>query len=640
MRHKSILWVFYCFPALSQHDTLLSKTYTLPAVEVLNSRVKNFSTGQRIVMTDSAGLANRLGSSLADQLFIGNAVFVRQYGAGGLATLSLQGSGDVHSAVVWNGFNLQSIMNGTSDISLAPLFFSDELGIQMGSAAYMWGSGAVGGAVLLNNKPHFGKGFSFKTNTELGSFGLLRQQAKISFGNKYWYASARAMYSEAQNSYTANVENIAREVKHAASKQQGFLAENYVRWRNNTLSARLWLQDNYRQNPPTEVNGNLNHGNIRSNVEYQKTAPKWEWLLRSAWLREQIVFREPLREEKTNSLADVFTAESEFRYNPSQRHQFNLGLNATHQQASVHSQYSGLLGGAQLPDNERYEMGTPTRRLLALFVQYKYTSKNNKWQWQASARQEMVKNTRIPLVPAAGMEFKPTQWLMLKAHATQFFRLPTFNELYWKPGGTPNLLPEKGLNVETSARILGKRNKTSAFYELAAFDRDIQNWIRWVPSGSYWAAKNVAKIHTQGIENRLGAQIKSKQSELYLLVSTSYVTSVNQTSILENDQSLGRQQIFIPMYQANGNVNYRFRGFYFEYNHTYTGYNYIASDHSQWLSPFHLGNVVLSQSKSFNKWTASLVLRIQNMWDANYRTVAAYPMPLRNYQIGMTATFN
>jgi iron complex outermembrane receptor protein len=201
-------------------------------------------------------------------------------------------------------------------------------------------------------------------------------------------------------------------------------------------------------------------------------------------------------------------------------------------------------------------------------------------------------------------------------------------------------LPEKGLNVETSARILGKRNKTSAFYELAAFDRDIQNWIRWVPSGSYWAAKNVAKIHTQGIENRLGAQIKSKQSELYLLVSTSYVTSVNQTSILENDQSLGRQQIFIPMYQANGNVNYRFRGFYFEYNHTYTGYNYIASDHSQWLSPFHLGNVVLSQSKSFNKWTASLVLRIQNMWDANYRTVAAYPMPLRNYQIGMTATFN
>ena len=629
----------YCFPALSQHDTLLSTTYTLPAVEVQNSRVKNFSTGQRIVYADSAGLSNRLGSSLSEQLPFGNAFFVRQYGPGGLSTLSLQGSGDVHSAIVWNGFNLQSIMNGTSDISLVPLFFSDDIGVQMGSSAYLWGSGAVGGAVLLNNRPNFGKGFFFKTNSEMGSMGLFRQQAKLSFGNNFWYASARAMYSEAQNNYTANVDNIARNVKHAATKQQGLLAENYVRWRNNILAARLWIQDNYRQNPPNEVNGNLNHGNVRSNIEYQKTTEKWQWLLRSAWLREQIVFREPLREEKTNSLADVVVGESEFRYTPSMYHQFNVGLNATHQQASVYSQYNGLVGGVQQLENQKYEMGMPSRRLLAFFIQYKYTSKNGKWQWQASARQELVKNTNIPIVPATGIECKPNQWLLFKAHATQFFRIPTFNELYWKPGGTPALLPERGSNAEASLRTSGKGKKMVVFYELAAFDRGVNNWIRWVPSGSYWSAKNVAKIHTQGIENRFGLQLNINKSELNILASSSYVTSVNQSSILENDQSIGRQLIFIPIYQGNGNINFRYNGFYFEYNHTYTGYNYIASDHSHWLSPYHLGNLVFSQTKSFKKCTASLVFRTQNVWDANYRTVAAYPMPPRNYQIGLTITF-
>jgi vitamin B12 transporter len=640
MRYWFMTLLLFPAVAFSQRDTSLSKTYQVPEVEVEGQRSKKFSTGQRIVYADSAGLANRASYTLAEQLAFGNSVYIRNYGANGLSTLSLQGSSDVHSAVVWNGFNLQSVMNGTSDLSLTPSFFVDELGLQSGSATHLWGSGAVGGSVLLNNKPDFGKGLFVKTNTETGSFGMFRQQAKLGYGTKNWYGNIRGFYSEAENSYQSTVNNEQRTVANAQNKQKGILAENYFRWRNNSIALRLWIQDNFRQNPPSNIYGKLNHNTRRANVEYQKNGQKWHWLIRSAWLRENILFFDPLREENTNSLADVLIGESELRWSPSVRHYFNLGVNATHQQASVITDNYGVLGDLNAVDAEKYEKRNPTRQLLAAFAQYKYTSLNGKLVWQVSARQEMVKNTSIPLVPATGLEVKPWKWVLLKAQVARFFRLPTFNELFWKPGGNPNLLPESGWNAEVSMRLMNEWRKTASYYEIAFFNREIENWIRWTPDANYWSAKNVARVHTQGIENRFGTGFKTGKSTFKTVLSTSYVLSSNQKTILENDESIGLQLIYIPMYQGNGNVNYGYKGFYAEYNHTYTGYTYIANDHSQWLLPFHLGNFVLSQTLPIKKLKVSAVFRVNNIWNANYRTVVNYPMPPRNYQVGLTFQFN
>ena len=644
MRCCLFIICFFSIVAFAQHDTTLPKTYSLPEVKVEGLRSKNFSTGQRIVFADSAGLSNRTSYTLAEQLAFGNAVHIRNYGAGGLSTLSLQGSSDVHSAVVWNGFNVQSVMNGTSDLSLTPTFFVDELGLQSGSSTHLWGSGAVGGSVLLNNKPDFGKGLIVKSNTEVGSFAKFSQQAKVGFGAQNWYCSVKGFYTEAQNSYSIvdsrQSSAVSQTVKNAAVNQKGVLAENYFRWRNNNVAARVWLQDNFRQNPPTEINGKIKNGTNRANVEYQKNGEKWHWLVGSAWLNERIVFYDPLREENTNSSANVFIGESELRFSPSKIHHFNMGLNATSQQASVETDNYGVLGNLNAIEPSKYESGKPVRNMLAFFGQYKYSSANQKLVWQASVRQELVPNTMIPFVPSTGVEFKPLKWMMLKGNVARFFRLPTFNDLFWKPGGNLDLLPESGWNAEVSLRLMNNWRKTASFYEIAFFNREIENWIRWVPGASFWSAKNVARVHTQGIENKIGTSFRSGKSILKLVASSSYVFSSNQKTVLENDQSLGLQLIFIPMYQGNVNVNFSYKGFYTEYNHSYTGYTYIANDHSSWLIPFSLGNFVVSQSLPFKKITSSLIFRINNIWNSNYRTVAAYPMPPRNYQVGFTVQFN
>jgi iron complex outermembrane receptor protein len=642
MRYMVLFLSIFSFCARAQKDTLLRKTFEMPEITVEGERSKIFSTGQRIQYVDSASLTNRTSYSLAEQLSYGNAIFIKSYGGNGLATLSLQGSSDVHSAVVWNGFNLQSVMNGSFDLSLFPTFFSDEVGIQSGSASHLWGSGAVGGSVILNNKPEFGKGWKLKSSSELGSFGQFRQQVKLAYGSQKWYANVRAYYAEAQNNYPVSDPQLnASTLPHASTKQKGILAENYFKWKNkHQLALRYWWEEANRENPPYEWSGALSNNFQRANVEYHRRMYLNHLTLRTAWLREDIFFAYPLLSQNTRSIADAFIGEADWQFYPSKRHQFDIGINNTYQQASVnvfdYSQAADILGVNQ----NKYQQSTPTRNRFSLFGMYRYRSLNEIFTTQISARQEWVANHTIPLVPAIGMELKPIQQLLFKVSGSRTYRIPTFNELYWNPGGNPNILPESGWNMEVSARATQAHKKFSCFYELAFFNRRIDNWIRWVPNGSVWYAQNVAKVWSRGFENKISVIQEIGKSKIQAKASWLYVVSTNEASNLVNDASLGLQLIFTPMYQGNGNLVYTYRGFYFEYNHTYTGYNYISSDHSTWLAPFQIGNFTVSQTIPTKKLKTSLILRVNNVWNADYRTIAAYPMPPRNFQLALQFEFS
>lgn len=637
----------YCLPFLlfpyavfAQHDTIMAKPYVLPEVAVDGQRATEFSVGQRLQLADSATLANRASYSLAEQLSVGNAIYLKTYGANGLATLSLQGSADVHSAVVWNGFNLQSILSGTVDLSQLPTFFTDELAIQTGSASNMWGSGAIGGSVLLTNKPQFRTGLSLKTNMEVGSYGMARQQLKISYGTHKWVGVVRGFYAQAQNNYPISTDFIdSPTLTHATTQHKGLLAESYYRWGNNRIAVRAWLQDTYRENPIALDNGTLYHRFWRSNTEYYKQGKKAVWCTRVAWLREELQFYYPFLQENSFHLANALMGESEVNWSLSPKHRVDLGLNATHQQADVSRDAYGAAASLRDKNPNQYEIAHPGRQILALFGLYKYASGNGRMHAQLSIRKEFVAQTMVPFLPALGLEYKLSNSLSVKGNVSRFFRLPTFNDLYWRPGGNPDLLPENGWNGEFSARLSRSWATLSAYYELAVFERLIYNWIRWVPGTSYWSAKNVAEVATQGVEHRVGLTFQRGKHIWKALANTSYILSSNQKTVLENDRSIGLQLIFIPIYQANGNFSYRYKGFYAEYNHSYTGYVYIANDHSNWLMPFHVGNVVLSHTLPFRKCKASLVGRINNIWDARYKTVAAYPMPPRHFQIGLQFEF-
>src|SRR5690606_5715624 len=150
-------------------------TIALHNVVIVAPRLSDFASGLKTQAIDSATMARYRPADLGTLLEMESPIFIKSYGLGSLATTSFRGGSANHTAVLWNGFNIGSPMNGQIDLSLVPVGIADEVSIQYGGASALWGSGAVGGSVLLNSTPVFDSGLTVDAGASFGSFGDRRQ---------------------------------------------------------------------------------------------------------------------------------------------------------------------------------------------------------------------------------------------------------------------------------------------------------------------------------------------------------------------------------------------------------------------------------------------------------------------------------
>ena len=89
----------------------------------------------------------------------------------------------------------------------------------------------------------------------------------------------------------------------------------------------------------------------------------------------------------------------------------------------------------------------------ALFALYKFISKKNIIQSTIAVRQEIIKSKFVPFTFSIGSDVFIAKWLSAKVNFSKVYRIPTFNDLYWVPGGNADLLPESGYCEEAGLSI-------------------------------------------------------------------------------------------------------------------------------------------------------------------------------------------
>lgn len=97
----------------------------------------------------------------------------------------------------------------------------------------------------------------------------------------------------------------------------------------------------------------------------------------------------------------------------------------------------------------------------------------------------MYYNKFTPLIPAAFLDVTlwPRYGLMFKASIARNYRYPTLNDLYFQPGGNPNLAPEKGFTYDTGLEFTLKSDELFTLKgEATVFDSHIDDWILWIPT--------------------------------------------------------------------------------------------------------------------------------------------------------------
>ena len=171
------LWFVSILSFAAPQDTVV-----LAEVGVHASALDRFSAGQTLISYDKNTLARYHARSLGDLLQETSPIFVRQYGAGMLASPSFRGTSPGHTALFWNGIPLNSISLGQSDLSILPVQATDRVEVHFGSAAALFGNEAIGGSVHLSTSPPQEKGGSGSLSQTVGSFGLAQTSVTAGYG--------------------------------------------------------------------------------------------------------------------------------------------------------------------------------------------------------------------------------------------------------------------------------------------------------------------------------------------------------------------------------------------------------------------------------------------------------------------------
>lgn len=604
----------------------------LKEVVVTAKRIDKFSAGTKIQQIDSATLSRYKSGNLATLLANESPLFIKSYGSGSLATSSFRGGSANHTAILWNGFNLNSPMNGQLDLSLIPNGFINNLSIQYGGTSALWGSGAVGGAIHLNNEVNFDKGITILAGTSVGSFADYGQNIQFEISRHKWVSS----FKIANNSVKNNFEYFNQQLSdsplqkqiNAELKQHELLAENYFRINDKQkINVRFWYQYSDRNIPPnmlqTDSKANQKDESYRITSEWQKSGKKITCLARAAYFDENLIYSD--YDKPSLSRSKTFLIETESKLIFSKNHLLNIGVNNTFAQA-VSDGY---------PDK-------PHQNRASAFVSYRVNSNNNKLVATLSGRLEMTENTLAPFTWTLGSELILSEWLSAKANVAKVYRVPTFNDLYWNPGGNINLLPESGYSGEIGVlvKINSSNSKVNFLFEPTVFNRNMNNWILWLPGQSYWSPQNIMEVWSRGMETRseLGFQLSKVRLKLALL--TNYVVSTNEKSKSENDASVGKQLIYVPMYSGHGKISAEYKRLLLSYNLSYTGYRYTSNDNSEYLKPYMLSNIYISYNLSLKKYSLNLFAQANNLFNVKYQVILNRAMPLRYYKAGISIQFN
>ena len=612
---------------LSAQSTLDS-VQSLPVLEVKASfdREQSIGASQRSWSVEQLGQLSV--NNLAEALSLETSTYLKSYGLGSLATSSIRGGSAGQTLILWNGLPLRSPMLGQLDLALLPTQAVEEMTLTKGGGSSLWGSGAIGGVLNLNNRAAFGKTFSLNSGTDLGSFGQFQQQLGLDLGGQKWRARTKLSHRQAQNNfyYPLGRGLPERQQTNAALSQQSFLQDFY--WRldeRKTLAAHFWWQASDRQIPPTNVQTRSEayqqDQSTRFMLDFTEVTRRGKWEMKAGFFEEHLGFYDPQIRLASESRFRTYLGDISASWQLGEQQHLLLGSTQTLTEARAEGY------GAQIPQQWR----------IALFASWK-----GRWRagvFQFSLRQEMVDGRLVPLMPALGLQWELPAQLSLKVKVSRNYRLPTFNDLYWRPGGNPNLLAESGWSQELGFEKVWQAGKLGINTSITAFNRLIDNWILWSiqEEQSFWSANNITRVWSRGLEPRLNINYAFSDGQIDWQNGYDYIRSTNQIALERPRMKAGTQLLYTPVHQLFTKISLKYRNTQLTYHHRYTG---ATQGQNEAIPAFQVGRLGLGWQVLMKRYQIQVHGSINNLWDSNYVIIERRPMPGRHFQISLQFSYS
>lgn len=598
---------------------------TIPELEIWGFPEEKFAVGSNTSKVDSGVLQLFQSSRLADILQYATPVYIKAYGPGNLATISFRGTGANHTAVLWNGININSPTLGQTDFYNVPNLAFDELSIHHGNGSALFGTGAIGGTVQLGNHASWKEGFHVTLQQGVGSFGKLQSAVKAVYGKGNLELSTKLFRTKATNDFefvnTQRIGNPKQRQDNAAYQQWGIVQD--VFWDitpENRLSGHIWYNNSDRQvQPPMTRITDDDHQwdeSFRSLIQFQHLSNWGTTTTKASWIRDFMRFDNGTTVINSRILTDRFTGVVSQEKRFGKLIETKIGAQLTHFKTNV----------------EAYADGTSESRWDFFWLTNFQLSEKLKASVQM--RQTLLENFDPPFSPSIGLDWEfltlKQHHLSLKGNTSRAYRVPTLNERYWQPGGNPDILPEDSRSIEGGLHYQYKKKMISAHLSATCFYTTINNWVYWrpTPPSGFFSPQNVQKVRTQGLE--LSGSFSGKLGATQHTFGGNY--AYTNASILESDEpnTVGDALFYVPEHKGNTYYRVGFSNFSAIANWSFTGTRLAIARNE--LAAFNVLDIGLSKKMNFGNFEFLIQTKINNTFNTSYQNYELYAMPGRNYE--------
>ena len=633
---------------------------------VAHRRLKD--VGVEMTKLDTMVLHENISLSMADILTKHSTAFVKSYGRATESLVEFRGTSPSHTQVTWNGMRINSPMLGTLDFSTVPAYFIDETRLYHGASSINLTGGGLGGAVEMVNLPVEKKGWGMQFVQGIGSFDTYDDFLRLTYKGKRLTSSTRVVYSTSDNDYKYTnhdkktdvydkdgnwVTSYHPEERNKSGYFDDFHALQelyYDAGKGHQLGASVWLTHSKRGLPflsvdykdDSDFKNEQRNNTLRTVLSWDIMKEKTKWAMKAGFSYADIGY-------------EYFTTRQEMKTSiTSSRSYSNMAFLSAHADWMLSSQFM-LMGGLDVYEThvnshdrspfhigKNFDKGRPEYHAD---VQARWRPVEP-FSLAAVVREEVYKDDWVAPIPALFADlilWKPWN-VVLKASVARNYRYPTMDDLYFQPGGNPDLRPEKGFTYDMGVEFAVKKARWTLTGNVTAFDSHIKDWILWTPNTKgFWEPSNVKKVHNYGMECSVdGSWLMAKDLKLSLATNFAWTPSKNVgEQVNDNDASYGKQLCYVPKTSANINARLQWRTWMLAYQWSHYSERYTTTSNevnyiTGRLKPYYMTDISLEKIFRWHWMECAVKGVCNNLFSTQYVTVLSRPMSRRNYEIYLT----